>query len=295
MDHSWKAKLELNQLQKIKSKGKAMSERRTALVASTVRNGGALLTDRIRRLDLVLSQSFETTWLVVESDSDDNTLTDLMNISRNETKFRCTSMGHLRGQMPLRTERLAFCRNYCVTELLSNPKYKNINYLIVVDLDEVNDKLVQESLNSISFENEWGAVFANQNGPYYDIWALRHQGWCPGDCWKQYRYLKKMGVHENYAQLISVASKMMLVHIDSEWIEVESAFGGLGIYNRKFINSDCKYVGTDQDGEETCEHVTFNMAMRNNGAKLFIVPGLINAGIIPLTEQYDPLIQVLKN
>lgn len=271
-----------------------MSNRRTALVASTVRNGGELLTERIAKLDFILSKCFETTWLVVESDSEDNTVADLTTISKNEVKFRCTSMGHLRNQMPLRTERLAFCRNYCVSELLSNPKYNGINYLIVVDLDEVNDKLAPESINKINFKKEWGAVFANQNGPYYDIWALRHPGWNSGDCWKQYRYLKKLGVHENYAQLISVASKMISIHIESEWIEVDSAFGGLGIYDCKFINSDCRYVGIDQDGEEICEHVAFNNALRNNGGKLFIIPGLVNADIIPLTEQYYPLIQALK-
>ena len=272
-----------------------MFKRRNALVAATVRNGGPLLTERIRKIESILSIYFETKWLVVESDSDDNSLVDLMNTSRERENFRCTSMGHLRSSMPLRTERLAFCRNYYVNELLINPIYKDIDYLIVIDLDEVNDKLTPKSIGKIDFKNEWGAVFANQKGPYYDIWALRHNAWNSGDCWRQYRYLKSMGVQENYAQLISVASKMLPVAVDGDWLEVQSAFGGLGVYRRKFITERSRYVGLNENKEETCEHVSFNQSITDNGGKPYIVPGLINAELIPLTEQYSPLIQALIN
>jgi hypothetical protein len=270
------------------------SSKPIALVASTVRNGGSELTGRIARLDAVLSSMFETRWMIVESDSEDNTVPYLLEMSNRHPKIRAVSMGHLRHTMPLRTQRIAHCRNHYVHELLNTPAYSDVAYLVVLDLDEVNDELSEESLSAVNFGREWAGVFANQRGPYYDLWALRHPAWCPGDCWRQYEHLKSMGVNDNYAHLISIASKMLPIDPAREWIEVDSAFGGLGIYRREFITPSCRYVGLDPSGPETCEHVSFNEEVRKNGGRLYVLPGLTNAGEIPLTSQYMEFIKVIS-
>lgn len=55
-----------------------------------------------------------------------------------------------------------------------------------------------------------------------------------------------------------------------EWLPVDSAFGGFGIY-RMSKTIDCHYSGTDENGLMDCEHVAFHRdMMTKHGAKIFI-------------------------
>ena len=58
-------------------------------------------------------------------------------------------------------------------------------------------------------------------------------------------------------------------------IAVESAFGGMGIYKTSLLGN-AWYSGRDNLGREVCEHVGFNFCVRQNGAKLYIMPALLN-------------------
>ena len=117
---------------------------------------------------------------------------------------------------------------------------------------------------------------ANQRGPYYDIWALRHKNWSPNDCWAQYKFLNIYDPDTEKNIYSSVYSRMITLPINSAWIEVDSAFGGLAIYKKELFNI-AEYVGLDEHGEEVCEHVHFHNRLKQHGAKLFINPQLINA------------------
>ncbi len=119
---------------------------------------------------------------------------------------------------------------------------------------------------------------ANQDGPYYDIWALRHKEWCPEDCWAQYNFLNQYRLDFEKNLWGSVYSKMITIAQDSEWIDVDSAFGGLAIYKKTAFDV-CRYVGITEMGEEFCEHVYFHRQLKSIGAKLYINPKLINAGM----------------
>ena len=76
---------------------------------------------------------------------------------------------------------------------------------------------------------------------------------------------------------------MITIPASNEWIDVESAFGGFAIYRRNWFDI-VKYVGVTEDGDEVCEHVSINLTMRKAGAKIFINPQLINAGLTPHTR-----------
>lgn len=69
---------------------------------------------------------------------------------------------------------------------------------------------------------------------------------------------------------------MATIPASSNWIEIDSAFGGFAIYRRNWFDL-VGYVGVADDGEEVCEHVSFNTALRRNGAKLYINPQQNNA------------------
>ena len=56
---------------------------------------------------------------------------------------------------------------------------------------------------------------------------------------------------------------MRIIPTNSDWIEVDSAFGGLAIYKKKCFDIG-HYVGTYSNGKEVCEHVSFNLQLKKN-------------------------------
>jgi glycosyltransferase involved in cell wall biosynthesis len=215
-------------------------------------------------------------WLIVESDSSDRTVDVLSKLKDEVSEFRSVSLGSLRKQFPLRTARIAHCRNVYLAELRENPIYANVDYVVVADLDGVNRELTESSLLSCKNESLWDVCAANQRGPYYDIWALRHKNWCPTDCWQQYRFLIEHGVRRRSALRAAVYSKMITVAEDGSWIEVDSAFGGLAVYRRAVLR-DVEYAGLTDAGDEICEHVELHKQITARGGRIFINPRLINA------------------
>lgn len=246
------------------------------LIAGVVRNGGPKLYNRIKSLVDCFKNCGKISVLVVESDSSDDTVAVLKRLSTENSFFRYTSLGSLSCRFPLRTQRLAFCRNYYLNALNNLELYEDVDFLVVADLDGVNDLLRSSSLSSCWSSTAWDACFANQLGPYYDIWALRHPLWSPNDCLRQVDFMKTIGSDEFSAIFGSVLSRMRVLPPNSPWIPVESAFGGLAIYKKSAIGN-ALYVGLDPHGNEVCEHVQFHQDFISRGKHLYIVPSLINS------------------
>jgi hypothetical protein len=222
----------------------------------------------------------ELSWLVIESDSSDKTLHALQTLSDEIPRFRFISLGNLKEAFPLRTQRIAHCRNAYLEELRSNPLYSGVEYLVVADLDGNNDLVTPAGFASCWKRADWGACTANQRGPYYDILALRHSLWSPNDCQKQCRFLFDHGVDGEAAEWAAIFSRMITIDEAQEWIEVDSAFGGLGIYRREVLDG-VSYVGVDEAGAEIAEHVALNYQIRSKGHRIFINPQLINTSVTP--------------
>jgi hypothetical protein len=72
-----------------------------------------------------------------------------------------------------------------------------------------------------------------------------------------------------------VYTKMFKILPGSDWIEVDSAFGGLAIYKSKsFLHYDyTKIIG---QVEQRCEHIELHEKIQHSGGKIFINPSLIN-------------------
>ena len=245
------------------------------LIVGLVRNCEKTIESEVHKINSAFSEAESVNWLIIESDSDDGTLAKLEKLNKN-TYFDFITMGMLRKQYPRRTERIAKCRNRYLEELRINKKYKDINYVVVVDLDGVNSELTQSAVKSCwELDEEWDACFANQSKAYYDIWALRHKAWCPSDCWQTYSFLLNHGVSKFEALDKAVYSRMINLKLHYNPIEVDSAFGGLGIYKKCAILSS-EYIGLDENEYEICEHVGLHSTMRKKGFRLYIVPRLIN-------------------
>jgi hypothetical protein len=68
---------------------------------------------------------------------------------------------------------------------------------------------------------------------------------------------------------------MVTIPETADWIEVDSAYGGISIY-RKVAIEGAEYSGWS--GHPTCEHVSLNAEIRSKGFRIFINPRFVNAG-----------------
>ena len=253
---------------------KQLKESHIAIVG-LARNVEKSIEKDIENISFSFSEAKTINWIIIESDSNDSTAVKIESLSKNFS-INLIQMGNLDQFHPKRTERLARCRNEYLRILSNDKKYSLIDYVVIADLDGINSKLSIKAVSAcFNTEVNWDACFANQAGPYYDIWALRHPQWCAIDCWEETRFYTGLGIGQFHAEEIAVKNKMIKIPQDASPIPVLSAFGGLGIYKKHAIKG-CSYSGTREDNSEVCEHVKFHDDMVNKGMSLFIIPALIN-------------------
>jgi hypothetical protein len=246
------------------------------VVAGAARNCGKFIATDIERLQIALTGWKKVQFIIIESDSSDDTLEKLEQLKQSIEGFHYISMGELKCQIPKRTERLAFCRNRYLEELKSNEVFQDAEYVLVTDLDGTNELLTRENVASCWEIDDWDVCTANQLGLYYDIWALRHPLFSPNDCWEVFRFMiNELGVKPRVAKKKALKSRMFWFQRSVKPFEVDSAFGGLAIYKRHALEN-VHYVGVDEQGAEICEHVALNTQIRAKGCKIYINPKLIN-------------------
>ena len=245
------------------------------VVVGCVRNGAKTVRRAVETLARATAAFANVRFLIIESDSVDTTVTELQRLRNEVSGLEFTSLGPLAERIPARTERIAACRNRYLDELSNDPRYAAVDYVMVADLDGVNNDLTAEAVATCWASNlPWDVVTANQSDAYYDIWALRHTDWCPVDCHQQYSQLRSLFGHPR-ALAIAIHSRMARLSPKAEWIEVDSAFGGLAIYRREALLAG-RYHGM-LEGRAICEHVPLHAQLRTKGYRIFINPALINA------------------
>lgn len=254
------------------------------LVAGTIRDGATSVSNSIEKISEAFEGIAKVKWFVVESDSTDATVRVLDDIAKTKKDFRYISLGNLSLKHPKRTDRIANARNVYLKEFQNELDYLDCTHLVVADLDGVNNLISKTAIQSTFDLNARDVFTANQLGPYYDIWALRHDLWSPNDCWNELEFYKRWYRWPEYALQKSVLSRMIRIPRDADPIEVQSAFGGLAIYPRAAI-MDATYVGLDKYGNELCEHVTFSENIRRNGFRIFINPRMINTKYTEISSQ----------
>jgi len=219
------------------------------LIAGTCRN----ITPTWERVKQSLFRIFDTvkeyTCVIVESNSNDNTL-QLLN-SWNAPNVKILSLGNLNGS---RTQRIARCRNEYLKYIDGH------DMMLVVDLDDVLviQPNFEEQLNSCFVRSDWDAIGSNRTGIYYDLWALRSkQLGFDFDCWDMLARNDKKWIGKiknSYQHFVGQYFKVLIA--DGSWIECQSAFCGMALYK---IPSIRRRV---YDGNTTCEHVSFNSGLR---------------------------------
>lgn len=252
-----------------------MIDKPRIVIASIARNIGDTFSKDYDRVLKAFSDFTIIKWIIVESNSTDNSLEVLKSYSDLDTKILFVSLQSAKVNRNTRTIDLATARNKYLELFNEIRSVIEIDYLVVCDLNNLNNKLNKKAVQSCWTHNDWAAALANQNGPYYDIWALRHKFWNDFDCWERYENLLKIYQKPSLALWDAVYSRMIKIPKNWNWIKVESAFGGIGIYRTAYLDN-CKYEGTNTIGEQVCEHVSFNSGIIENGGSIYINPKFIN-------------------
>lgn len=247
------------------------------LIVGIVRDVATVVERQVAVIQASFEGLGELSWFLVHSDSKDLTLDALERCRFRFENFEYLDLGTLRDSLKERTVRLAFCRNKYM-EVVDSERYRDIDYVVVADFDSANMLLTPEKVLALFLEdNNWDVATANQTGPYYDVLALRHPLWCPADCDQVYNFLLGVGQKNSRALQSAVLDKMIVIPERIRPIQVDSAFGGLGIYKKSVISGRV-YQGADAHGKPICEHVPLNLAISKEGYKINIMPALTNAG-----------------
>jgi|688.fasta_scaffold344917_1 hypothetical protein len=252
-------------------------QEKPVLVVGIVKNIEKSLKKDIKNIGNALSFFKEVHWFLVESDSSDNSQQTLLKMKETDKNFDFISIENMDNSYNFRTERLAIARNKYLSHIRDHINSNEFPYVVVADFNLLNKKLSIESVISSWSRSDWDVVTANQSSRYYDIWALRHPLWSPNDCWEQHEFLKKYIKTPEIINSYSLRSRMLRLPKDSDWIPVDSAFGGFAIYKSSFLFNDVYYDGKNDVGNMICEHVPFNRKIKELGARIFINTNLINA------------------
>lgn len=185
----------------------------------------------------------------------------------------------LHGKKPSRTDRLAFCRNLFLNHVHSN--HKEYDFIILADLDDTTVNFdparILTCFDPARVPNSWDVLTAATSPAYYDIWALR-------SATLGLTYDRMRGVSQTQAIQKHIDPWRIPYESMTTPIEVESAFGGIGVY-RIAATRGCQYTGVATECSlgapgpyclrEICEHVPFHQKMRErNGARIWIFPPL---------------------
>ncbi len=216
--------------------------------------------------------------VIVENDSTDDTRRRLREFAESRGNVRLIEVDGLEAAHPKRTDRIAAARNLYMNAV-REPHYADCDDLVVLDFDDVNCRRIDPAAFTAARRWLWQesdrlGVFANSTPFYYDIWALRHPTWSPDDCWARVRAAEATMDTEEAVRR-HVAMRQIPIAPTAAPILVDSAFGGLGIYRREAALQG-SYAGLDPQGEETCEHVPFNAAVKGSGGVMAIYPALQN-------------------
>lgn len=249
-------------------------ETESVIVVGIVRNIEKSFAKDIERLSKALKRFTNIDWFLVESGSSDQSITVLERFSKELSNF---SFQHVAIEhSATRTENMATARNKYLDYLREESRLNDYQYIVIADFNNLNSTINHEVVESCFKKLDWDVVTANQSGRYYDAWALRHPLWSPNDCWEQHEFFRKYTRFPESAITYSLRSRMLRIPANSEWIAVDSAFGGFAIYKSSALASGARYEGLSENGNKICEHVPFHYSLKGEGFRIFINPSLIN-------------------
>ena len=278
-----------------------MLRRRRVTFVGCVKNSADALPAVLANIES-LSKSFsEHAYIFVENDSNDNTASILKQWGEGKQDFIVHSLTGLDQLVGQRTVRLEICRNLYLAALQKIQHVSSNDVVVMLDMDNVNITPIntagfESALNYLLQSKDVAAVTALQEGAYYDLWALRHPNYFNRDLWED---VLDVAIAEQLPD--QQAFDKVFATCDTSFIsresptDVDSAFGGLGIYKMDaLIRNPLKYSGQHTKfllggapnffRMQRCEHVSLNLGFKLLGMRVVIHPHLVNFGYGPLTR-----------
>lgn len=249
---------------------------RSAVFTGVARDCATHLPGVLYNLERFAAAYRTASFLFVVSDSKDDTHAILERWLADGRRGRVIDLGALEERLAKRTERIAFARNAGLDEIARGEDARH-DHLVIADLDDVLAKPVDAGAFAraaawLDADAARAGVMANALPRYYDVWALRHERWCPDDCWHPIWGRPPDETFEA-AKFREVFTRQIEIPPLLPPIAVRSAFGGLAIYRLPAALA-ARYCGIDATGRETSEHVAFNTAIARAGGRLHIFPAL---------------------
>jgi hypothetical protein len=219
----------------------------SVIFTGLARNVGKYLPNYWARLCKMGSMFRDWSVVVVENDSEDNTVEQLKYWPKTTLltqNFGWDKLGA--GKDENRREKLAQLRN-CYLDYISQ---QVCDYVVVMDFDLAGGFSYEGLMHSMSYDFDMicsnGLLFRKEDCVFYDEWALRLDNLEDKD---KNLFLKERGL---------------------DLIPVHSGFGGLAIYpHRVFVEGHYS--------KEDCDHVTFHQRLSEKGfSKFYLNPSMIN-------------------
>ena len=262
-------------------------------ICGTARNAALGLRESLAAIDEIRSAAESSCVVIVTNDNDDETERLLAEWSKDKPASLVIVCDGIARALPDRIDRLAAVRNMYLQALCEQAV--NYDVLAVLDLDGPNAQLSAAAVANtlVSAPRDWAAMFANQPIAYYDLYALRHSNWVDADVWSEVqkacdwmrvpyvRWANRATRGRIYSALYRrsvrkyVYERQYCIEPQHPPIEVESAFGGLGLY-RFDAALVARYESRLPSGEVICEHVPFNRSISSRGGRLYISPSMLN-------------------
>lgn len=239
------------------------------VVAASVCNCVSYIDKLVSNIIIISSLFSECSVVLIESDSDDDSLRIITEKLNNSGIINIvSSLGSLKPKINHRTGRIAYARNTYLD--IIERRFDDWDYVLVLDFNDSNiDQIDPSNILSNFDKNNWDMVCANQRMGYYDLWALRHPKLMPHDCWKMARNFNGDGRSE------FVYSKFFILTEDMPWVKVDSAFGGAAFIKISSIQG-ARHDSINSDGEEECEWVSFCKKLNGGNSNIYINPKFYN-------------------
>jgi len=255
------------------------------VVCGCTKNSASYIDKNLNKLYSMHDLFKEFHMVVYENDSTDNTVQILETFKKNKKSFDYISekgiINKVRNKSIIGPQIIGYGRNRLL-EYVEKNYTDSIDYLLMVDLDTVIENFDKDQLKYI-FKHDttsWDALFANCDGKYYDIYALRiyKDIWCRdihSSLWKEPIYYDCWSMaKKTYNVQKFVRHNQVIIPTTTHLIPVSSAFGGFGIYKYDIIKG-IRY-SCIANNEITCEHVCFHEQIRKkHNVNFFICPELL--------------------
>jgi hypothetical protein len=214
----------------------------------------------IKHIEALGKEFLDYAAIIYENDSKDNTkkLLKEWQLRNNRVNIISENFGNKKRPSILF---LAEARNKYLDLLMKDNRFKDYDFVIVLDMDMSYGFDIRGVLNSFSQVEKWDIICANgiytSLGNMYDAFAFRSE---------------EMSRLTN-GKSIKQVKKIMQAPYDpkGKLIPVESCFGSLAIYKKEYLQN-CRYNSLEGD----CEHVFLNNCARNkNNAKIMFNPAMV--------------------